>query len=218
MVRKLLYVIILYYSSSLSPHLFPFELSTAASSLNEDPDSVLPSFEKVKSIYRKMYESFHPRPEELEVVSDDNSTDLPLDPNAVPPSSWVNITWDNETHIDNVTISYNDTDSLHNYTWTNYTSQFNITDANRTKGVDMSNFTEDEALLFINGRMTENSWSSTFQEVMVCKDMFTNEENGLNISEDDLMNLTLSDMDIVAQTCYSDLVSVSCTCFYYQSF
>ena len=108
-----------------------------ASDLNGDPEADLPSFEEVKRIFGRMYESF------------------------------------------------NDTSST-----------------NKTKP------SEDEALLFINGRMSANSWSSTAREVDVCKQMFLADDTNLSIVDESAMNLTLEDMQAVGQACYHTSVSV----------
>lgn len=90
-----------------------------------------------------------------------------------------------------------------NVTWTNVDNNDNGTSLG-------SNMTEDDALLFIGGRMTANPWSSTFQEVMICEDMFTAHDVGLNSSiNETFMNLTLEDMELVGKACYNTRVSNS---------
>jgi hypothetical protein len=85
-------MIILFCHSSIFDYLTSSFYCAAASDLRGEPIVHLPTFEEVKGIFMKMNESFHPRPEsELEEIIDDNST-VWLDPDAMPPSSWVSST------------------------------------------------------------------------------------------------------------------------------
>jgi hypothetical protein len=68
---------------------------------------------------------------------------------------------------------------------------------------------EEEALMFVNSRMTRNERSSTFKEVMVCKDMFLAEDTNISIADETAMNLTIEDINEVGNACYHDRVSVN---------
>jgi hypothetical protein len=83
---------------------------------------------------------------------------------------------------------------------------FHLTD---TDGTTNSSISEEDALMFINGRMSANPWSSTFHEVDVCKVMFLADDTNLTIEDESAMDLTLEDMEAVGQACYHASVSVS---------
>lgn len=80
---------------------------------------------------------------------------------------------------------------------------------NETSNTNKTTPTEDEALMFINGRMGSNSWSSTYHEVDVCKQMFLADDTNLTIDDESAMGLTLEDMEAVGQACYHEGISVS---------
>ena len=47
------------------------------------------------------------------------------------------------------------------------------------------------------------------REVMVCEDMFTSEDTGLNIEDVNAMYLTLDDMKSVSRACYHERISAN---------
>lgn len=47
------------------------------------------------------------------------------------------------------------------------------------------------------------------REVMVCEDMFTSEDTGLQIADVTAMNLTVEDMRNVSQACYHERISMN---------
>lgn len=88
------------------------------------------------------------------------------------------------------------------------TSFNTINDDNMTSTTNSST-SEEDALMFINGRLSANPWSSTFHEVDVCKVMFLADDTNLTIEDESTMGLTLEDMEAVGQACYHESVSVS---------
>jgi hypothetical protein len=84
---------------------------------------------------------------------------------------------------------------------------FHSTDPNNTSSTNVTRPSEEEALLFVNSRMTRNERSSTFKEVMVCRDMFLAEDTNIIIDDQTDMNLTINEIHEVGNACYHDRVS-----------
>ena len=142
-----------------------------ASELNGDPNQELPSYEKVRKIYELMYDSFQAasdgsatkggyEADDLDSVDLEGSMSMGYDEYGSMSMGSMSMGSMSMGYEDGMCFNANRKNIYVPIISNTYPFLFLDGSRNSSSRRDIS---EDEALLFINGRMTENDWSATFK-------------------------------------------------------